>query len=72
MSISNQRAFLLGYVRERGWTAAAEYADDGWSGTTFQRPAFQRLLADIEARRIDTVVTKDLSRLGRDQIGTLY
>lgn len=62
MSISNQRAFLLGYVRERGWTAAAEYADDGWSGTTFQRPAFQRLLADIEARRIDTVVTKDLSR----------
>ena len=46
--------------------------DDGYTGTNFQRPEFQRLLEDIQCGKIDTVVTKDLSRLGRDQIGTLY
>ena len=66
-SIESQRAYL-----NQGWTVATEYVDDGWSGLTFDRPQFQRMLADIEAGQIDTVLTKDLSRLGRDQIYTAY
>ncbi len=45
-------------------------ADDGWSGTDFERPAFQRMIGDIEAKRVNMVITKDLSRLGRDYIMT--
>ncbi|MGE4276866.1 MAG: recombinase family protein, partial [Lawsonibacter sp.] len=44
--------------------------DDGWSGTNFDRPAFQRMIADIEAKKVNMVITKDLSRLGRDYIMT--
>lgn len=72
MSIANQRAFLLRWVQAQKWTVADIYADDGFTGTNFDRPDFQRLLKDIEAKKINTVLTKDLSRLGRDQIGTLY
>ena len=72
MSIENQRDYLTQYLRQRGWQAAGIYADDGYSGLHFNRPAFQRLLGDIEAGAINLVVTKDLSRLGRDQIGTAY
>lgn len=71
-SIENQRSYLVQYAKSRGWTVEEEYVDDGWSGLTFDRPQFQRLLLDIEANRINTVVTKDLSRLGRDQIYTAY
>ncbi|MGE4275641.1 MAG: recombinase family protein [Lawsonibacter sp.] len=72
MSIENQRSYLTQYVKSRDWAVEQEYADDGCSGLTFDRPQFLRMLNDIEARRIDTVVTKDLSRLGRDQIYTAY
>ena len=72
MSIGNQRAFLLRYVGQRGWTVTDTYVDDGYTGTNFDRPDFRRLIADIKTGRIDTVITKDLSRLGRDQIGTLH
>lgn len=71
-SITNQRDFLVRYVEQRGWAVADIYIDDGYTGTNFDRPAFQRLLQDIERKKIDTVVTKDLSRLGRDQINTMY
>lgn len=47
---------------------AARYADDGWTGTSFERPGFRRMIADIEAGRINCVVVKDLSRFGRDYI----
>ena len=47
-----------------------EYIDDGWSGTNFERPSFQRMIEDIEAGKINCVVTKDLSRLGRNYIMT--
>lgn len=72
MSIENQRSYLLDYAAGRGWTVEQIYQDDGWTGTNFRRPGFQALLADIEAGRIDLVLTKDLSRLGRDQAGTVY
>lgn len=72
MSIANQRAFLLDWVQRQGWAVTDIYSDDGYTGTNFDRPDFQRLLKDIETKRINCVITKDLSRLGRDQIGTLY
>ena len=71
-SITNQRDFLQRYTAQRGWGIRGEYIDDGYTGTHFDRPAFQRLLRDIEEKTVDTVITKDLSRLGRDQINTMY
>ena len=59
MSIANQKTFLLQYVRQQGWPVAGIYTDDGYTGTNFDRPAFQRLLGDIREKRIDLVVTKD-------------
>ena len=69
-SISNQRDFVTGYVSERGWNIAGVYIDDGYSGLNFNRPGFLRLLSDIESGRVNLVITKDLSRLGRDYIDT--
>ena len=69
-SIASQRLLLTRYCQEQGIPIGNEYADDGYTGTNFHRPAFQRMLADIEAGLIDTVITKDLSRLGRDYIMT--
>lgn len=72
MSIENQRKFLMQYVQNQHWTVHDIYTDDGFSGTNFERPGFQKLLADITSGKINVVITKDLSRLGRDQIGTAY
>ncbi len=69
-SISTQRIMLEKYARERHWLIHDYYIDDGWSGTNFNRPEFQRLLVDIENERINTVLVKDLSRLGRNYILT--
>ena len=71
MSISNQRALLKEYVRERGWSIEDIYIDDGYSGTTFDRPEFKRMISDINERKINCVITKDLSRFGRNyaQVG---
>ena len=60
MSISNQRSMLTDYAKERGWEIEEIYIDDGISGVTFDRPAFNRLIKDIENQRINMVVTKDL------------
>lgn len=68
MSIQSQKAILEKYAREIGKTAYSFYVDDGYSGTNFQRPSFQRMVADIEDGKIDTVITKDLSRLGRNYL----
>lgn len=65
-SIGNQRLLLERYAREHGWPEVIAYIDDGYTGTSFQRPGFQRMLMDIQAGRINTVITKDLSRLGRN------
>lgn len=67
-SITNQRTYLQNYVQAKGWTVAEEYVDDGCSGTTFDRPGFQRMIKDIEKKLINVVVVKDSSRLGRDRV----
>ena len=69
-SVQNQEALLRTYAAQHGLTVCGAYVDDGWSGTNFDRPGFQRLLRDIEAGAVDLVLTKDLSRLGRDYILT--
>ena len=68
MSIQSQKAILEKFAREMGKAAYSFYVDDGYSGTNFQRPSFQRMIADIEDGKIDTVITKDLSRLGRNYL----
>ena len=67
-SISTQKTILTNYVKERGWRLVKSYVDDGYSGTNFQRPQFQAMIKDIEAGLIDCVITKDLSRLGRNYL----
>ena len=68
-SISNQKRILEKYCREHGYTAIRHYdEDDGYSGTNFNRPGFQRMLADIKAGKIKRVVVKDMSRFGRNYL----
>jgi len=67
-SITNQRSLILDFLKENNYTLYDEYVDDGYSGTSFDRPAFKRMIADIEANKINMVVTKDMSRLGRDYV----
>mgnify|MGYP000757842777 CR=1 FL=1 len=69
-SIKNQQAILEKYAQENGFKNTRVFIDDGWSGTNFERPSFQRMIEDIEAGKINCVVTKDLSRLGRNYIMT--
>ena len=69
-SISTQRQMLTQYCREQNLSIYDEYIDDGWSGTSFERPNFQRMIDDIEDGKINCVITKDLSRLGRNYILT--
>ncbi len=71
-SIINQRNLLMSYVKQNEFTFIDEYVDDGFTGTNFDRPGFIRLINDIETGRINTVITKDLSRLGRDYIKCGY
>ena len=67
-SIINQKAFLLEYARENSLNVVEIFSDDGYSGLSFDRPDFNRMINMIEEKKINTVVTKDLSRLGRDYI----
>lgn len=69
-SITNQKSLLLQYVNENYLRVYDIYIDDGYSGTNFDRPSFNRLINDIELGRVNMVITKDMSRLGRDYIGT--
>jgi DNA invertase Pin-like site-specific DNA recombinase len=61
-SIQTQKDMLTRYVREQGWIICDYYMDDGYSGLTFERPDFKRMIADIENGKVDLVITKDLSR----------
>lgn len=72
-SISVQKKMLSEYIKSNAdLTLYDVFIDDGYSGTNFERPAFQRMLKDIERGMIQCVVVKDLSRLGRDYLGTGY
>ena len=72
ISIQNQKDVLTEYAIDNGWNIYDYYIDDGFSGTNFDRPSFQRLLNDIENGHIQIVITKDLSRLGRNYLQTGY
>ena len=69
-SIISQRSLLRRYVKENNYNIAEEYVDDGFTGTNFDRPAFKRMIKDIESGKVNMIITKDMSRLGRDYIGT--
>ena len=69
-SVQNQRSLLLDFTQLQSISVYDTYVDDGWSGTSFDRPAFQRMIEDIESKKVNMVITKDLSRLGRDYIMT--
>ena len=75
-SIENQRILLTSFVETREdlnplitGGSVTEYVDDGYTGTNFDRPAFKQMVEDVKAKKINTIIVKDLSRLGRDYIG---
>ena len=65
-SITNQKDILLRYAKEHRFPNPTFFVDDGYSGTNYDRPGFQQMLSEIEARKVVVVLTKDLSRLGRN------
>lgn len=70
-SVANQRTLLEAYATDHPELCIVdEFVDDGYSGSNFDRPDFQRMIEDIEAKKVNMVITKDLSRLGRDYIMT--
>lgn len=69
-SIANQRDMLEKYCERQGWEVVAVYQDDGFTGLNMERPDLQRMLRAIERRQINLVITKDLSRLGRNYLQT--
>ena len=72
VSIGTQRAILTEFCQSHQYEIGKIYIDDGYSGLNFSRPGFLEMLCDIENSLINMVVTKDLSRLGRDYIMTGY
>lgn len=71
-SIVHQKEILAKHAKEHGFTNIEFYVDDGFSGTNFNRPDFQRMMADAEEGKISTVIVKDMSRFGRDYIMVGY
>ena len=69
-SIVNQKRYLESYAEQHGYTNIVHYTDDGWSGGNFDRPGWKRLVADIEAGKVATVLVKDMSRVGRNYLQT--
>ena len=72
VSIRNQKAMLETYANEKGFGTTEFYVDDGFTGTNYERPAFKRMIADVENGTVGTVIVKDLSRLGREYLQTGY
>ena len=72
-SVENQRDIIDHYILgHEELIEAGEYVDDGFTGTNFNRPGFKKMLKDVEDEKIDCIITKDLSRFGRDHIDTGY
>lgn len=68
VSIETQRTILREFAKENNLYVVDEYVDDGWSGTNFERPSFKRMIEDVENGRVNCIVTKDLSRFGREHV----
>ena len=68
ISIQNQKIKLESYAAEHGFANAVHYTDDGYSGASFQRPAWNQLMEDIKARKVGTVIVKDMSCVARKSI----
>ena len=68
VSIETQRKIITQFANEQHFIIVDEYIDDGWTGTNFDRPAFQRMMEDVESGKVNCIITKDLSRLGREHI----
>ena len=71
-SIANQRDMLESYCEKQGWEVVAVYQDDGYTGLNMERPDLKRMIKAIERRQVNLVITKDLSRLGRNYLQTGY
>lgn len=71
-SIINQKSYLESYANQQGYENLVHYTDDGYSGGNFDRPAWKRLIADIEVGKVAHVLVKDMSRIGRDYLQTGY
>ncbi|MCD7918898.1 MAG: recombinase family protein [Clostridiales bacterium] len=69
-SIANQRSMLQDYCEKQGWEVIAVYQDDGFTGLNMDRPDFQRMLKAAEAGMINLIITKDMSRIGRNYLET--
>ena len=69
-SIQNQKSILRKFAEDHHFPSPCFYVDDGFSGGNFQRPAFQQMISDMENGEIGIIVTKDISRLGRNQLHT--
>lgn len=69
-SITNQKNILKKYADEKNFGNTQFYVDDGFSGTNFNRPDFMRMMEDVKSGKISTIITKDLSRFGRDYLMT--
>lgn len=67
-SIKTQKKMLEDYARKNGFANLVHFTDDGWSGGSFERPSWKRLIAEVEAGNIGTVIVKDMSRVGRDYL----
>ncbi len=71
-SVANQKKLLSKYAKENGLTNTRFYVDDGYTGTNFNRPGFQKLLEDMEMGYVSAIIVKDMSRLGRDYLQVGY
>ena len=71
-SVSNQKKLLTKYAKENGFGNTRFYVDDGYTGTNFNRPGFQKLLEDMEMGYVSAIIVKDMSRLGRDYLQVGY
>ena len=71
-SIINQRRLIKDYCSRNGITLVGEFVDDGWSGGNFERPGFQEMMRELQKGKVSVVLTKDLSRLGRDMREASY
>lgn len=71
-SVANQKKLLTKYAKENGFGNTRFYVDDGYTGTNFNRPGFQKLLEDMEMGYVSAIIVKDMSRLGRDYLQVGY